>query len=112
MKLGWGRPKTIPHTNGGKMRLETNDGRTFNFRHYEHFRGAVSKGRPRRVYLNLKDNPGQLTVLAEVGRLTMTFPIKRALKRALRNWISLVGLPLFVDGVRRGRVDKNNPILI
>lgn len=93
------------------MKLTTPDGRTFDFRHYEHFRGAVSKSRPRRVCLTLKGDQGEIIVLAEVGRLSMTFPSSRALKRALRNWISLVGLPLFVDGIRRGQVNKNNPIL-
>lgn len=94
------------------MRLITTDGRGFDFRHYEHFRGAVSKSRPRRVYLDLRGDRGHLTVLAEVGRLTMTFPSVRALKRALGNWVSLFGLPLFVDGARRGIVDKHNPVLI
>ncbi len=94
------------------MNLTTLDGRTYDFRHYEHFRGAVSKSRPRKVCLALKSGLGELTVLAEVGRLTMNFPSNRALKRALCNWISLIGLPLFIDDIRRGYVNKNNPFLI
>ena len=94
------------------MRLVTTEGKVFNFRHYEQFRSAVSRSRPRRVCLELCENRGVLIVLAESGSLTMTFPSVSAVKRALCNWISLVGLPLFVDGVRCGHVNKNNPILI
>lgn len=61
--------------------------------------------------MDFRKGCGELTVLAEVGRLTMTFPTPLAIKRALVNWISLVGLPLFVNGTRHGRVNKNNSIL-
>jgi hypothetical protein len=93
------------------MRLITKAGEVREFRHYEYFRSAVSRGNPRKVYLTTAGRSGKLTVLADEGRLVVAYPSVDTAKRALANWISLHGLPLCVDGKACGKIGRHNPNL-
>ena len=94
------------------MKLVKNNGKIVVFRHHDHFRQAVSKGHPRRIILEVVGSFAHLTVLAKEGRLTITYPSVAAMKKALANWRSLEGIPMIVNGKKRGCVSRNNPELI
>jgi hypothetical protein len=94
------------------MKLITNDGEEIKIRHYEQFRSAVSRGNPREVWLKLRNKTPRLSIVVTAGILEMDCGNIQATKNALKNWRSLKGLRLFVDGKACGLVSKSNPRLI